>query len=257
MLKAIIIFLFIDVSFCQSKWIKTFGTDEIDGANHVLPLDDGFLLAGFTNSFGNGGNDLWVIRTDKNMEKVWDKFYGGMHLETGHKSIQTRDGGFIILGQTYSYGAGSGDIWVLKISDSGILLWDKTYGNENLDLGVDICASNDDGYMIVGTTHSKKTNSLDAYVIKIDSFGNIIWDQVYGGLLADGLNSISKINDEYGYMLFGYTKSYMLDKSRKKKKGFLGRILSSIVKKEASSESWLINIDEYGDRNWHTTYGGE
>ena len=108
MLKAIILFLLIDVSYCQSKWIKTFGADEVDGANHVLPLDDGFLLTGFTNSFGNGGNDLWVIRTDKNMEKVWDKFYGGMHLETGHKSIQAEDGGFIILGQTYSYGAGSG-----------------------------------------------------------------------------------------------------------------------------------------------------
>ena len=257
MLKAIILLLLIDVSYCQSKWIKTFGADEVDGANHVLPLDDGFLLTGFTNSFGNGGNDLWVIRTDKNMEKVWDKFYGGMHLETGHKSIQTEDGSFIILGQTYSYGAGSGDIWVVKISALGILLWDKTYGNENLDLGIDICVSNDNGYMIVGTTHSKKTNSLDAYVIKIDSVGNIIWDQVYGGLLADGLNSISKINDEYGYMLFGYTKSYMLDKSRKKKKGYFGRILSSIFKKEASSESWLINIDEYGDKNWHTTYGGK
>jgi len=257
MLKAVIIILLIDVSFCQSKWIKTYGSDELDGANHVLPLEDGFLLTGFTSSFGNGGNDLWVIRTDKNREKVWDKFYGGMHLETGHKSIKTKDGGFIILGQTYSYGSGSGDIWVLKISDSGTILWDKTYGNENLDIGTDICVSNDSGYMIVGTTHSKKTNSLDAYVIKIDSVGNVIWNQVYGGLSADGLNSISKLNDEYGYMLFGYTKSYMLDENRKKKKGFFGRILSSVFKKEASSESWLINIDEYGDRNWHTTYGGK
>ena len=228
MLKAVIIILLIDVSFCQSKWIKTYGSDELDGANHVLPLEDGFLLTGFTSSFGNGGNDLWVIRTDKNREKVWDKFYGGMHLETGHKSIKTKDGGFIILGQTYSYGSGSGDIWVLKISDIGTILWDKTYGNENLDIGTDICVSNDSGYMIVGTTHSKKTNSLDAYVIKIDSVGNVIWNQVYGGLSADGLNSISKLNDEYGYMLFGYTKSYMLDENRKKKKGFFGRILSSV-----------------------------
>lgn len=251
-----LLFIF-DFCFCQSKWIKTFGADEIDGANHVLVLEDGFLITGFTSSFGNGGSDLWIIRTNKDRIKIWDKFYGGMHLETGYKSIRTKDGGFIILGQTFSYGSGSGDIWVLKISDKGIVLWDKTYGNENLDRGSDICFSNDNGYMIVGTTNSKKTNSLDAYVIKIDSIGNIIWDQVYGGLSADGVNSISKINDEYGYMLFGYTKSYMLDKSRKKKKGFLGRILASIFKKEASSESWLINIDEYGDRNWHTTYGGK
>jgi hypothetical protein len=222
-----------------------------------LPLADGYLITGFTSSFGNGGNDLWVIRTDKNRKKVWDKFYGGMHMETGFKSMPTRDGGFIILAQTHSYGAGSGDIWVLKISDSGTVLWDKTYGNEGFDIGNDICLSNDNGYMIVGTTNSKKTNSLDAYVIKIDSIGNVLWDQVYGGLSVDGINSISKINDEYGYMLFGHTKSYMLDESRKKKKGIFGRMLDSIFKKEASSESWLINIDEYGDRNWHTTYGGK
>ena len=250
------IFIF-EFCFCQSKWIKTFGADELDGANHVLPLADGYLITGFTSSFGNGGNDLWVIRTDKNRKKVWDKFYGGMHMETGFKSMPTRDGGFIILAQTHSYGAGSGDIWVLKISDSGTVLWDKTYGNEGFDIGNDICLSNDNGYMIVGTTNSKKTNSLDAYVIKIDSIGNVLWDQVYGGLSEDGINSISKINDEYGYMLFGHTKSYMLDESRKKKKGIFGRMLDSIFKKEASSESWLINIDEYGDRNWHTTYGGK
>ena len=250
------IFIF-EFCFCQSKWIKTFGADELDGANHVLPLADGYLITGFTSSFGNGGNDLWVIRTDKNRKKVWDKFYGGMHMETGFKSMPTRDGGFIILAQTHSYGAGSGDIWVLKISDSGTVLWDKTYGNEGFDIGNDICLSNDNGYMIVGTTNSKKTNSLDAYVIKIDSIGNVLWDQVYGGLSEDGINSISKINDEYGYMLFGHTKSYMLDESRKKAKGIFGRMLDSIFKKEASSESWLINIDEYGDRNWHTTYGGK
>ena len=233
------IFIF-EFCFCQSKWIKTFGADELDGANHVLPLADGYLITGFTSSFGNGGNDLWVIRTDKNRKKVWDKFYGGMHMETGFKSMPTRDGGFIILAQTHSYGAGSGDIWVLKISDSGTVLWDKTYGNEGFDIGNDICLSNDNGYMIVGTTNSKKTNSLDAYVIKIDSIGNVLWDQVYGGLSVDGINSISKINDEYGYMLFGHTKSYMLDESRKKKKGIFGRMLDSIFKKEASSESWLI-----------------
>ena len=124
--KLFFLLIIFDFCLCQSKWIKTFGADEIDGANHVLILEDGFLITGFTSSFGNGGSDLWIIRTDKERIKIWDKFYGGMHSETGYKSIRTKDGGFIILGQTFSYGSGSGDIWVLKISDNGIVLWDKT-----------------------------------------------------------------------------------------------------------------------------------
>ena len=256
-MRIIILFLLIDISLCQSKWIKTYGADEIDGANHILILDDGYLITGFTSSFGNGGKDLWIIKTDKNRIKVWDKFYGGMYMETGIKSIKTDDKGYIILAQTYSYGSGSGDIWVVKIDSLGNIIWDKTYGNENLDIATDISKSNGNGFIITGSTVSKKTNSVDGYVVKIDTVGNVIWSNIYGGLDLEGINSISKINDEYGYMLFGYTKSYMLDRSRKKKKGFIGRIIASVFKKGPTSEAWLINIDEYGNRNWHITYGGK
>ena len=257
MFKAIIFFLLFDVSFCQSKWIKTYGADELDGANHILTLDDGYLITGFTSSFGNGGKDLWIIKTDKDRKKVWDRFYGGMYMETGLKSMKADKNGFIVLAQTHSYGSGSGDIWVVKIDSIGNLIWEKTYGNENLDTASDITTSNENGFIITGTTISKKTNSIDGYIMKIDTIGNVIWSQIYGGLDIDGISSVSKINDEYGYMLFGYTKSYMLDNSRKKKKGFIGKIIASILKKGPTSEAWLINIDEYGDRNWHITYGGK
>ena len=178
-------------------------------------------------------------------------------MDTGLKSIKTNDKGFIVLAQTHAYGSGSGDIWIIKINNAGDIIWEKTYGNENLDIATDISISNENGFIITGSTFSKKTNSIDGYVIKIDAVGNIIWSNIYGGLNLDGISSVSKINDEYGYMLFGYTKSYMLDDSRKKKKGFIGRIIASVFKKGPTSEAWLINIDEYGDRNWHTTYGGK
>ena len=182
MLRVIILFLLIDISFCQSKWIKTYGADELDGANHLLVLDDGYLITGFTSSFGNGGKDLWIIKTDKDKKKVWDRFYGGMYMETGLKSILTKDNGFIVLAQTHSYGSGSGDIWVVKLDSLGNIIWDKTYGNENLDIASDISTSNENGFIITGTTVSKKTNSIDGYVMKIDTIGNVIWSQIYGGL---------------------------------------------------------------------------
>ena len=243
--------------FSQKGWIKTYGADETDGGNHVLVLDDGFLITGFTSSFGNGGKDLWIVRTDKNRKEIWNRFYGGMSMDTGLEALPTKDNGFIILGQTYSYGAGLSDIWIIKIDSIGNKIWDNTYGTEKLDIGYDICESNEDGYIIAGTTISKKTNSLDAYVVKIDSLGNVIWTNSYGGLDIDGVSSIAKIADDYGYVLLGYTKSYMLDKSRIKKRGFFGRILANIFKKKPTSEIWIINIDEFGDRNWHKTYGGK
>ena len=255
--RSFLFFLLLQFCFAQSKWIKTFGADEMDGANHVLKIEEGFLILGYTTSFGNGGKDLWIIKTDNSRNKVWDKFYGGMHLDYGIKIIKAYDAGYIILGQTHSFGNGSGDIWLLKIDDLGKIVWQKTYGGENLDTGYDICTSNEEGYVIVGTTVSKKTNSMDGYVFKVDTVGSLLWEQVYGGLSIDGFSSITKKNEEYGYILFGHTKSYMLDKSRKKKKGFIGRIIASIFKKEPTSEAWIVDIDEYGDRNWHNTYGGK
>ena len=243
--------------FSQKGWIKTYGADETDGGNHVLVLDDGYLITGFTSSFGNGGKDLWIVRMDKNRKEIWNRFYGGMSMDTGFEALQTSDNGFIILGQTFSYGAGLSDIWIIKIDSIGNKIWDNTYGTKKVDIGYDICESNEDGYIVAGTTISKKTNSLDAYVVKIDSIGNVIWTQSYGGLDIDGVSSIAKITDDYGYVLLGYTKSYMLDKSRIKKRGFFGRILANIFKKKPTSEIWIINIDEFGDRNWHNTYGGK
>jgi len=255
--KSFLFFLLLQFCFAQSKWLKTFGADEIDGANHVLKVEEGFLILGYTTSFGNGGKDLWIIKIDNNRNKIWDKFYGGMHLDYGIKIIKAYDVGYIVLGQTHSFGNGSGDIWLLKIDDLGKIVWQKTYGGENLDIGYDICTSNEEGYVIVGTSVSRKTNSMDGYVFKVDSLGNLVWEQLYGGLNMDGFSSVTKKNEEYGYILFGHTKSYMLDKSRKKKKGFIGRIIASMFKKEPSSEAWIMDIDEYGDRNWHNTYGGK
>ena len=255
---SIIIYLLLSkLTFSQKGWIKTFGADEVDGSNHVLVLNDGYLITGFTSSFGNGGKDLWIVRTDKSRKELWNRFYGGMSMETGYEAIQTKDNGFIILAQTYSFGAGLSDIWIVKVDSAGNMLWNKTYGTETVDIGYDICESNEQGYIIAGTTTSKKTNSLDGYIVKIDSVGNIIWSQTYGGLDVDGISSVSKIADDYGYVLIGQTKSYMLDKSRIKKRGFIGRIIANLFKKKPTSEVWIISLDEYGDRNWHNTYGGK
>ena len=252
----LVIFLF---EFLLSKggWVNTYGADEIDGANHILKLSDGFLITGFTTSFGNGGNDLWVVRTDRNAKELWHRFYGGMGMDAGTKAVRTSDDGFIILAQTYSYGSGLADIWIVKIDSIGNKVWDKTFGNESTDLARDIIQSNDGGYIIVGGTQSEKTQSQDAYIIKIDSLGNNIWERVYGGVEVDLFSSIASSSDGYGYMVVGHTSSYMLDNSRIKQRGFIGRYIAKLLKKKQTNEVWLLSLDEYGDRNWHKTFGGK
>ena len=205
MYRILLFLLLSNILFSQKGWIKTYGADEADGSNHVLVLNDGYLITGFTKSFGNGGNDLWIIRTDINRKELWNRFYGGMSMETGYEAIQTKDNGFIILAQTYSFGAGSSDIWIVNIDSDGNKLWDKTYGTERVDIGYDICQANGGGYIIVGMTISSKTNSPDAYIVKIDSIGNTIWTKTYGGVDIDGVSSISPIKDDYGYICLLYT----------------------------------------------------
>jgi len=253
----ILVVFFFEVLLSKGGWINTYGADEIDGANHILKLADGFLITGYTTSFGNGGNDLWVVRTDRDAKELWHRFYGGMGMDAGTKALKTKDGGFIILAQTYSYGLGLADIWIVKIDSIGNKIWDKTFGNESMDLARDIIQSNDGGYIIVGATQSEKTKSQDGYIIKIDSLGNNIWNHVYGGIEIDLFSSIASSSDGYGYMVLGHTSSYMLDNSRIKQRGFIGRYIAKLFKKKQTNEVWLLSLDEYGDRNWHKTFGGK
>ena len=153
-IKILILILSICLINAQAGWIKTFGADEEDGSSHVLQLEDGYLITGFTKSFGNGGIDLWIVRTDKSRKELWNRFYGGMLMDAGIEAIETDDKGFIILAQTYSYGAGLSDIWIIKIDSVGKILWDKTIGTDRVDIVYDICKSNEGGYVIAGMTVS-------------------------------------------------------------------------------------------------------
>jgi len=110
-------------------WDKIFGGNESDNAYSIaLTLDGGFAIAGYTDSKGAGGRDVWVLKLDANGNLLWDKTFGGNSDEWANSIVSTPDGSYIVAGYTDSKGAGGGEFWVLKLDASGNLLWDKTFG---------------------------------------------------------------------------------------------------------------------------------
>jgi hypothetical protein len=156
----------------DTLWTKTYGGDTIDyGLSVAQTNDGGFIIAGGTFSFGNGYEDVYLIRTNANGDTIWTKTYGGSLMDEGVSVLQTDDGGFIVTGQTSSLGAGYSDVYLIRTNSSGNLLWTKTFGGTDDDGGWSIAKTADGGFIIAGYTLSYGAGGGDFYLIKTDANG--------------------------------------------------------------------------------------
>jgi hypothetical protein len=112
--------------------------------------------------------------------QYWAKTYGGFATEEAYSIQQTIDGGYVVGGYTSSFGAGEDDIWVLKLDSSGGVIWQKTYGGSGGDKAYSIQQTTDGGYIVAGYTSSFGAGGRDAWVLKLDNGGNIVWQKTYG-----------------------------------------------------------------------------
>ncbi len=209
---------------------KTFGDVEEDlGYCVKQTIDGGYIVVGGTKSFGSGSYDVYLVKTDANGNKIWQKTFGGSYEDWGYSVCQLNDGGYIISGFTSSFGSGMGDVWIIRTDSLGNKKWDKTFGDNQDDGGVDIKVTADNGFIIAGVHGS---NSGDVWIIKTDSLGNKQWDKKFGGSNQDGATSIDIINNEY--IVTGMTMSYG----------------------SGNGDLWLIKIDSNGNKIWDRTFGG-
>ena len=218
----------------DTVWTKTYGGTGWNEGHAVQETQDGgYIIAGFTEPFGSSLKDVYLIKTDSVGDTVWTKTYGGTDSDYGNSVQATQDGGYIIAGTTWSSGAGSSDVWLIKTDAVGDTVWTKTYGDTNSEYGYSVQETQDGGYIIAGTTYSFGVGSGDVYLIKTDAVGDTVWTKTYGWTGWDEGHAVQATQDE-GYIIAGFTESF----------GYWRYV-------------YLIKTDSAGDTVWTKTYGGE
>jgi hypothetical protein len=143
----------------------------------------------------------------------WEKTFGGSNIDGSESVQQTSDGGYIITGGTYSFGAGENDVYLIKTDSAGNLLWQKTFGWGDDEVGSSIKQTTDGGFIIAGTTIPHGAGACDIYIIKTDSAGNSLWQKTFGGSYYDSSGSVQQ-TFYGGCIIAGETWSFCRRSSR-------------------------------------------
>lgn len=159
----------------DSLWARTYGGDKGESASSVHQTPDkGYIIGGYTNSFGAGLYDAWLIKTDSLGNVRWAKTYGGSNDDLVFSIEQTSDNGYVMAGSTQSFGNGGYDMLLIKTDSLGNFLWMKTYGGPDDDGCASVKQTEDNGYILAGATFSFGAGENDCYLVKTDSLGDTI-----------------------------------------------------------------------------------
>ncbi|MEC7927215.1 MAG: hypothetical protein VX767_03165 [Candidatus Neomarinimicrobiota bacterium] len=216
----------------------TYGGTANDGGRQIISTSDGgYAIIGYTYSYGGGGRDIWLIKTDENGKEEWNKTYGWVYNETGFSLIQTVDDGFLLVGSKWNWKLKKHNIWIVKVGPTGAEEWDRVIDEEYSGYGHKIIKSSDGLYTIAGVTKKLGNDWWDLWITKMDFSGNTIWEQIY-------TMSHIAINNWYyvdiaptldgGYICVGPTDQYGLD-----------------------MDAILMKFDVNGNNEWKQTYGGK
>lgn len=178
------LFTWLPVGHAESPpvlWEKHYGGPEDDkGHAAVQTLDGGYILVGQTSSIGAGNLDVYLVKTDPSGDIEWERAIGGTDEDIGFGVNQTSDEGYIITGSTFSFGAGSNDVYLVKTDANGDTTWTRTFGGANTDHGRAVRQTMDGGYIIVGSTKSTVSGNSRLYLLKTDENGSFDWSRTYG-----------------------------------------------------------------------------
>jgi hypothetical protein len=216
----------------DSLWTRVYGGEFNESTFSIRQTcDGGFVTAGYSYTFGPGGYDVYLLKTDANGDTLWTRTYGGSEDDYGYSVEQTTDRGYIIAGSTESYGTSYDDAYLIKTDFNGDTLWTRTYdGTGGSEAVNSVQQTTDGGFILAGYTYFVGTQNRDVYLWKTDSNGDTLWTRSYGGDGFDIAWSIDQTADG-GYIVAGHTTSFA-----------------------PGEEIWLLRIDANGDTLWTGRY---
>jgi|GEM_PF-722656 len=251
----------------DKEWDARFGGDDLDRCNSVIQTADGGYLLGGTSASGISGqkqsanrglDDYWVVKTDANGIFEWEATYGGDDLEILSSVVQTQDGGYLlgglslsgISGEKSEPNLGGFDHWIIKISATGVLQWDKTLGGSEEERLNVVQIATDGHFLLGGSTQSDAGDDItspsigikDMWFVKVSSLnGAIIWQHRYGGTEVEELSAFEQTIDG-GFFLAGGSNSDISGSKSENSRGGL--------------DMWGIKINALGTKEWDVTFGG-
>lgn len=218
----------------DTVWTKTYGKNKNDyGFSLKQTTDGGYIIIGSTESDINDRYDFWLLKTDSLGDTLWTKIFGGSGQDIGNSVLQTRDGGYFVLGNTTSFDSIHNDIWLIKTDLNGDTLWTKTFGGSDSEYGYKIEETIHGYYIILGSTKSYGAGLFDIWLIMIDEEGDTLWTKTFGGIYDDYGTSIIQTIDG-GFIITGHTKSFGA----------------------GDADFYLIRTNSSVDTLWTNTYGG-
>lgn len=230
----------------SSGWVGvdfnvTFGGRDCDGGHSVEPTaDGGYIIAGFTGSFSEYWTDFWLLKVDSDGDVVWNWTFEGSSFDEAMFAVETGDGGYIAVGRTMSFGAGGYDVWLGRFDAGGNLVWNRTFGGSEDDVGVCVKETSDGGYVVAAETYSYDVAMGDLWLLKLNATGDVEWSRVSGwpdwdgpGYPAIGEDCIWETADG-GYVIAGYI----------------------FISYEVRLQFWLVKTDAYGNIVWSKNFGG-
>jgi hypothetical protein len=209
------------------QWQNTFGGINIENCFSVKQTNDaGFIICGYTNSFGAGGYDAYLVKTDSTGNLEWQKTYGGGSWDFTYWTEQTSDGGYILAGETYSYG-NNNRAYLIKTDSNGDTLWTKMYGGTISNYTREVHQTPDSGYIFAGSVQTG-TGNKDFFLVKTNPLGDTLWTKTYGRSNNDSCTTVAICMDK-GFLLGGGSDINGTDKDYFLKTDSVGNFLYAVV----------------------------
>ena len=211
------------------SWGHTFGGAGDDRAYGLAPLSDGgWMLAGHTRQRIGDDFDAWVLRLDSGGRALWERRFGGPRADQVFAAAPTEDGGAVLAGHTRSTGEGESDLWLFRLDREGEVVWERVLGGSGNDRVRSVIATADGGFLAVGFTASRGAGNRDAWILRLDAAGTVLWERILGGSGDDGAFHAAAL-PQGGFAVAGYRAS------------------------DGGYDLWALTLDDDGGETWART----